>query len=318
MEASLAKATGSGTFAGLDDLFVKSMPPYRIGPQDVLLVTVWDHPEITLPLGQYRTDAASGMVVDEEGFLYFPYVGKFQVRGLTATQTRETLTNQLAKVLQNPQVDVKVLSFRSQKIFVGGEVKTPAVYTVTDVPFTLTEAINRAGGFLATSDDSRIVLTRGEHSYTLDFQAIMRSGNRFGEILLKEGDFIHVPAAQEEPVYVLGELTKPGTLPLIHGHLSLAQALAYSGGILGATADARSIYVLRQGSTAKGVDVFHVDARNPASLVMADQFALHARDIVYVDAGPLVRWNRVMTLLIPTFSALTQSAYELKYITSKP
>ena len=292
----------------LSELMVEKVPPYRVGPQDILLVTVWDHPEITLPLGQFRTDAATGMVVDEEGSLYFPYVGKVKVGGLTTSQVREALTSQLGKALQKPQVDVKVLSYRSQKVYVGGEVKAPAVYTVTDVPFTLAEAVNRAGGFLPTADDSRMVLTRGEKSWKLDFQALMTAGNRIGQILLKDGDSLHVPNGLEEPIYMLGELVRPGTMPMNHGNLSLAKAISDAGGIQGISADARSIYVIRQAGAPNAVDVYHLDARNPVAMVLADHFPLNPRDIVYVDAGTLVRFSRVMAMLVPTVSTVTSIA----------
>jgi polysaccharide export outer membrane protein len=301
----------------LGELMVGKLPPYKIGPQDILLVTVWDHPEITLPLGQYRTDAATGTVVDEDGFLYFPYIGKVAVSGLTTSQVRDTLASQLGKTLQRPQVDVKVIAYRSQKIYVSGDVKTPAVYTVTDVPFTLAEAINRAGGFLPTADDSRLILTRGNRSWRLDFQSLMTAGNRIGQILLKDGDSLHVPNNMEDPVYMLGELVKPGTIPLTHGNLSLAKALSDAGGIQGISADARSIYVIRQGGNANAVDVYHLDARNPTAMVLADHFPLNARDIVYVDAGTLVRFSRVMNLLVPTISTVTSvglTAAEIRYL----
>jgi polysaccharide export outer membrane protein len=294
--------------SALNDLMVDKIPPYRIGPQDILLVTVWDHPEITLPLGQYRTDTSTGMVVDEGGFLYFPYIGKIAVAGLTISQVRDALTGQLARSLQRPQVDVKVVAYRSQKVYVGGEVKVPAVYNVTDVPFTLSEAVNRAGGFLPTADDSRIILTRGDRSWRLDFQALMTAGNRIGQIFLKDGDSLHVPNSLEEPVYMLGELMKPGTLPMIHGNLSLAKALSDAGGIQGMSADARSIYVIRQGGSARDIDVYHLDARNPTAMVLADHFPLNPRDIVYVDAGTLVRFSRVMNMLVPSIDAVTSSA----------
>lgn len=284
------------------------IPPYRIGPQDVLLVTVWDHPEITLPLGQFRQDAASGIVVDESGQMYFPHVGSFKVAGMTTSQVRDALTTKLTKVLQNPQIDVKILAYRSQKVYVGGEVKNPAVYNITDVPFTLAEAINRAGGFLATADDSRLLLTRGDHVWRLNFQALLASGNRIGQILLKDGDSLQVPSSMENPVYMMGELTRPGTIPLIHGNLSLAQAISETGGIAGASADARSIYVIRQAGAANAVDVYHLDSRNPTAMVLADRFPLRPRDIVYVDAGTLVRFSRVMGLLVPTVTAVTSTA----------
>lgn len=293
--------------AGLEALLQEKPSPYRVGPQDVLLVTVWDHPELSLPLGQYRQDPSSGTVVNEAGEIFFPHVGTFKVAGMTTSQLRETLTTRLARVLQNPQIDVKVVAFRSQKIYVGGEVRNPAVYNVTDVPFTLAEAIHRAGGFLPVADDSRMVLTRGKQSWRLDFQALT-SGNRIGQILLKDGDALQVPSALENPVYMLGELLRPGTLPMIHGNLSLAKALSDAGGIQGVSADARSIYVIRQGASTQAVDVYHLDARNPTSMVLADNFQLNPRDIVYVDAGTLVRFNRVMGLLLPTVSAVNNTA----------
>jgi polysaccharide export outer membrane protein len=289
-------------------LLTEKAPAYRIGPQDVLLVTVWDHPEITMPLGQFRQDTSSGILVDEGGQIYFPHVGSFKVGGMTTSQVRDGLTARLSKVLQNPQIDVKVLAYRSQKIYVGGEVKAPAVYNVTDVPFTLAEAVNRAGGFTPAADDSRILLTRGDKTWRLNFPALLTSGNRIGQILLKDGDSLHIPGSLENPVYVMGELLRPGTLPMPHGNLSLAQAISDTGGIQGATADARSIYVIRQTGSNNAVDVFHLDARNPTAMVLADRFPLHSRDIVYVDAGTLVRFSRVMSLLIPTVTAVTSTA----------
>ncbi len=312
-----AQAPRSLEAASFSELLADKFQPYRVGPQDVLLVTVWDHPEITLPLGQFRSDAATGMVVDEDGSLYFPYVGKIAVTGLTISQVRDALTSSLAKVLQKPQVDVKMLSFRSQKVYVGGEVKSPAVYNVTDVPFTLTEAVNRAGGFLPTANDSQMLLTRGTQSWKLDFRTLMASGNRIGQIILKDGDSLYVPNSQEEPVYLMGELARPGTLPLSHGNLSLAQAISDVGGVLATSADASSIYVIRQASAANSVDVYHLDARNPTAMVLADRFRLNPRDIVYVDAGSLVRFSRVMSLVLPTFSAITTTAItaaEIRYL----
>jgi polysaccharide export outer membrane protein len=292
----------------LSGLVSMKVPTYRVGAQDVLLATVWDHPEISLPMGPNRSDASYGNLVDEGGYIFFPYVGRIKVAGMTTGEVREALTNQLAKSLRNPQVDVKVLVYRSQKIYVGGEVRNPAVYTVTDVPFTLAEAVNRAGGFLPTADDSRLLLTRGNQTWKLDLPQVMAASGRLGQILLQDGDTLQVPNISEEPVYMMGELVRPGNVPLIHGNLSLAKALSDVGGIQVATADATSIYVIRAGSGANSVDVFHLDGRNPASMVLADKFALNPRDIVYVDAGTLVRFSRVMALLLPTIEATSNTA----------
>ena len=303
--------------AELAELFMDRPRPYVIGPQDVLLPTVWDHPEITLALGQFRTDVGSGLVVDEDGFMFFPFVGRLRVQGLTVTEARAKLTESLTRTLKSPQVDLKVIAFRSQKVLVTGEVRTPGVYTVTDVPFTLAEAVNRSGGFLPTADDSHLILTRGDKTWTLDFQTLMTQGSRIGKIYLKDGDSLQVPNTLESPVYVLGEVTRAGTLPMTHGNLSLAKALSDAGGVIGASADTRSIYVIRQGQAANAVDVYHLDARNPTAMVLADRFALNPRDVIYVDAGTLVRFSRVMSLILPTVSAITSgvtTAADVRYL----
>lgn len=298
----------------LVDLLAPGLPAYRIGPQDILMVTVWDHPELTLPLGQMRTDEATGFTVDEDGCLYYPHVGRFQVKGLTVVEIREKLIAALGKVLRNPQVDVKVLRYRSQQVFVGGEVKLPGLHSVTDVPFTLAEAVNRAGGFLPTADDSRITLARGEKKWTVSYLDLVGKGNRLSRILLQAGDTVHVAHRDESPVYVMGELRNPKSVPALHGRLSLAQALSEAGGIMPGQADPRSIYVLRRGEAEGAVEVYHLDAGNPVAMVLADRFPLQSRDIVYVDAGTLVRWNRVVSLLLPTVSALTNTASDIKFL----
>ncbi len=296
------------------DLLATKPQPYRIGPQDILMVTVWDHPELTLPLGQYRTDAATGMVVSDSGYMFYPYIGRVKMAGLTVEDARDALTAKLDDVLQRPQVDLKVLAYRSQKVFVSGEVRNPAVYNITDVPFTLAEAVNRAGGFLPTADESHVLVSRGDKTWSLDFLQLLIRGNRIGQILLQDGDSVQVQNRDEEPVYLLGELRNPRSVPTYHGKLSLAQAISDAGGINSTTAEARSIYVFRRGKAENAVDVFHLDAYNPVAMVLADRFALQPRDLVYVDAGPLVRWNRVVSLIVPTVSALTSTASEVKYL----
>ncbi len=311
-----AQERPAGETFSLEGLLAQNPPVYLVGPQDILLVTVWDHPEITLPLGQYRQDTAAGTVVDEHGDLFFPYVGKFHVAGLSVGQVRDKLAALLNKVLQNPQVDVKVIAYRSQKVYLGGEVRNPGVYPVNDVPLSLTEALNRAGGLLPTADDSRILLSRGQKTWTLNFQALLSQGNRVGQILLQNGDSLQVPHLNDAPIYMMGELLRPGTTPLVHGQLSLAKAIQDSGGIQGQTADPRCIYVIRQGSSLNAVDVFHLDARNPTAMILADRFPLRPRDIVYVDKGTVVRWGQVVNLVLPAYSGLLQTAVSAKYLGS--
>jgi polysaccharide export outer membrane protein len=280
--------------------------PYKLGLYDVVTVAVWEHPELTLPLGEYRADLASGQMINPSGNLFYPYLGMIPVLGLTPSELRDKLVSGLSKILNNPQLDVKVTAFRSQKVFVQGAVAKPSAVAVTDLPLTLMDAINQAGGVMPSmsttgegGDESRVLLLRRGQSYVIDLVGNYGEGPGPSQILLQDSDVVRVASREEAKVYVLGEVDKPSALQLENGRLSLVQALADVGGLSPLSAQAKGIYVIRaQDST--DIEVYHLDARNPVALAMADRFPLRPRDVVYVDATNLARWNRVLGLLAPT------------------
>lgn len=280
--------------------------PYRLGFYDVVTVAVWEHPELTMPLGQYRNDMAVGQMVDESGKIFYPYAGEISAKGLTAGELRGKLLASLSKVLNNPQLDVKVTGFRSQKVFVHGGVVRPGAVYVTDVPLTLLDAISQAGGIMpsegvggAGGDGSHVELLRDGRTTVIDLYADYGAGADPSRILLKDGDVIRVPTRDEGKVYVLGEISKAQALPLVNGRMSLAQAIAEVGGISPLSAEGKGVYVIRLHDSAS-VDLYHLDARNPLALAIGDRFPLEPRDIVWVDATGLARWNRVVGLILPT------------------
>ena len=87
----------------------------------------------------------------------------------------------------------------------------------------------------------------------------------------------------------------------------MVQALAEVGGLSPLSAQSKGIYVIRYVDSAK-VEVFHLNARNPLALALGDQFALRPRDVVFVDATGLARWNRVIGLILPTAALISHGA----------
>ncbi len=277
---------------------------YRIGPGDILSIVVWDHPELTTPAGQYRTADQAGTVVAEDGSIYYPYVGYLSVTGKTTRQIRELLANKLSKYIERVQLDVRMAVYRSKRVYVVGEVAKPGLQEITDVPMTVLEAVNRAGGFSLEADHSRVLLTRKGQIYRINIQGMYEQGQIDQNILLQDGDILNVSDRSANKIFVLGEVSKPGSLVMNKKRSTLAEALADSGYVNQDRANPRWIYVMRGDEAVP--QIFHLDASSPDAMLLADRFPLEARDIIYVDAADVVRWNRVITNILPTAQTLYQ------------
>lgn len=209
----------------IDQLAASGPQEYIVGPQDILSITVWDHPELTIPAGEYRTPAETGILVDTDGTIFYPFAGRIKVNGLTVDQIRRHLSKSLSKYIRMPQVSVRVAQFNSQRIQVMGEVLTPRTENLTNVPLNLLDAINAAGGFNATA------------------------------------------------------------------------------------VNAKNVFVLR--GPAANPKLYWFNANNPDSLLLAEHFTMQNRDVVFVSTAALARWNRVVSNLAPTASAV-KTIHDLK------
>jgi len=282
---------------------------YRVGVGDVLNITVWDHPELTIPAGQFRSAGETGNVVHPDGTIFYPYVGKVHVDGKHVTQIRELITKDLGQYIEAPQIDVSVAAYRSQRVFVSGAVMQPSTVPITNVPLTLLDALNACGGMSPDADWRSVVLTTetgtGTAKEVLDLYALYQRGDMTQNRLLKAKDILHVPRNDGLKVFVMGDVIKAETQRIDRSGLTLAEALNNSGGINEATANASGIFVLRASDKAeKLVDIFQLDASVGSLLVLSTQFALEPMDIVYVTSAPMARWNKVVAQLIPTIRGL--------------
>jgi polysaccharide export outer membrane protein len=284
---------------------------YRIEAGDVLHIVVWDHPELSasmLPAGVPGAIGAAGVAVspmqpqsgfeiDQQGMLDFPYAGKLKVAGLTAVEAHAQLIRRLSHYLKNPKVTLRVLNYRSKRVYVDGEVKQPGVQPINDLPMTLTEAINRAGGIMPTADQSRIMISREGKTYQINLPQLVQRGVNPSSIMLASGDVVRVLSRDESKIFISGEVTSPRALPMRNGRLTLNEAIGEAGGINPVTGDARQVYVVRR--TSQSSVVYQLDANAPGALAMAEGFELNPRDVVYVAATPLTNWNRTISAMIP-------------------
>ncbi|RYF71785.1 MAG: sugar transporter [Comamonadaceae bacterium] len=279
---------------------------YKIGPGDVIAILVFDHPELVFSgvpaVGGADISSvapAPGFIVSNTGNLSFPYAGTLKAAGLTIQELEDILLQRLSKVFKNPQLSVRVAAFRSKRAYIEGEVKVPGLQVFTDIPMTLPEAINRAGGLSATGDRSFVTLTRNGRSTRVDLNAMADAGVDPSRILLRNGDMVTVRGRDESKVTVMGEVGIQTGVLMRNGRLSLSDALTEVGGVNLNTSDPRQIYVIRN-LPEGGQTVFHLDARTASAIALADGFALKPKDVVFVDPVPLVVFSRVANLILPS------------------
>lgn len=286
--------------------------PYQIGPGDVLNIVVWDHPELSIApaASNVTSDAGSlstvgnGFNVNPAGLIQFPYAGTLNVGGLTEFEVRDMLAKHLAKYIKDPQVTVRIQAYRSGRVYIDGEVRTPGLQALNDIPMTLPEAIGRAGGVTALADRSAIAVTRGNSTAVVNLPQLIARGINPTSILLRNGDLVRVLGREEAKVFVMGEVLRPSTQTLRNGRLTLNEALGEAGGVSQISGDPRQIFVVRAANT-EAPEIYHLDARSPTAFALAEGFELKARDVIYVDPVPLVRWNRVISLILPSAQAVT-------------
>lgn len=287
---------------------------YHIQAGDTLLVTVWDHPELTTPAGTQQAAASNGRLVYPDGTMFYPYVGTLKVEGMTIEEVRSTLTSRLSKYLRNPQVDVGVTGNGGQVVLEGAFTNT-APQGVSTVPMTVSKAVGAAGINVEQADISGLTLIRDGRRYNLDLDAMNRREGG-GDIYLKPGDRLYLPFNDRKQIYVMGEVLRPQALTFKTSDMSLTQALGRSGGLNQVTSNGDAVYVIRgldaanltPQTPASAATVYHLRAKSPSAFALASSFSLRAGDVVFVGPAGITRWNRFLTQLLPLSGIINNAA----------
>ncbi|MDY6854456.1 MAG: polysaccharide biosynthesis/export family protein [Thermodesulfobacteriota bacterium] len=252
---------------------------YQIGPEDILLIQVWDHDDLT-----------RSVTVSREGEFSYPLIGMLSADGMTVHELKKDLEEKLAgRFIINPQVTVSVKEYKSKRVYLLGEVggpyrgdQGPGVYPLTGQT-TLLEVISRAGG--PTRDaGNEIVVVRPRNNIrkgnpvplenagegeviTLNLRKSLE-GDTNQNIILKHGDTIYVPKA--EFFYVYGEVKSEGRYKLEKG-TTVLKGITMAGGFTEKAAK-KKVRLLREkkGEKAK-IQARMTDLINPEDIIMVPE-----------------------------------------------
>lgn len=218
---------------------------YLLGPEDVIEITVWGH-----------DDLKRQIPVTLEGTITFPMIGEIRAKGKSTQQLERELAGKLGNgYLNNPQLTVKVTDYKSQVVFVMGEVKNPGTYPVTK-DNSLLFALSQAGGFTKDAGEEVVVIRpknpskhgkitleeveTGKEKETTIIRVNLKDaidGDRKNNIPIRDGDSIIVPKMPY--FFVMGEVKSPGKYNLERG-TTVLMGISIGGGLTPKAAENRT------------------------------------------------------------------------------
>ncbi len=262
---------------------------YQLGPGDEVVINLTETDDID---GNY--------LIDPFGMIDLPYVGKINIKDLTSSEAQNILFNVLKKFYKNPDLQIDIVEFNSSKVYVTGTVRNQLVIDMDDKPLRVLDALIRANVNTTGNDNlasTSGIIRRDGRVFEIDLIDAIRGSDEKQNFYLKKNDVIFIDR-NPNSILVFGEVTQSGSYFPYAGY-SLTQLVSDSG-LNQLTADAKNVFVIRENLEEDlKIDVFKMNLKNPVNLVAGRKFLLQNRDIVYIPPTDLVKWNRVISLLIP-------------------
>ncbi len=285
-----------------DPLLDNSYPDYIIGPGDTI--------EILFPSdSNVERITSRGLKVDSRGEIEFPYLGRYNISGFTPLEAKELLVSALSNLYVDPEIYLSIKEFRSNKAFISGSfsessgiessnsIKTKMI-NLDDIPITILQALDKAGvSFSEALPNPFLILNRNQKNHIVDLGFI--SNNADPNIFINNNDIIYLPSQSSQKIYVTGAVVGDQIIDY-PATMTLSEALLKSN-LDKSSANLQEIYVLRVNQTVnnriRGV-AYKVDLKSPASLMLADNFYLLDKDIIFVSTYKVTRWNQTMSRML--------------------
>ena len=262
---------------------------YVLGPADSLSINLTDTDDLD---GTY--------LIDEDGMIDLPFISKVKLNNLTLNQAQNYLLKIIEDFYKNPDLQINIEEFNSSKVYIIGAVRNQITLNLNQKPIRLIEAAIQANFNPSAADKlfgTKGFLRRENKVYKINLDNAFRSTDDKENFYLKKDDVIFIDRNSDQ-IHVFGEVSKPGVyFPNLD--YSLTELISTSG-LNQLTANAKKIFVIREKNNSfLELDVFKLDIKNPVNLVTGRKFMLLEKDIIFIPPARIVKWNRVISLLLP-------------------
>lgn len=230
--------------------------------------------------------------VPEEGNISIPYVGEIQVLGKSLAEISQAFSDKIKPVSNTAQVSVSRTGRLARTANVIGEVKTPGPVPLERAGVSSLDILASAGGPTGPEHLFRYTLRRNGTDYKFDYQ-----GYRKHPFLVESGDLLTVTTDSSNRFHVMGAINRPTTVGFPTPSPTLADALGAAMGLDERRSDPAGVFIFRKGSPDT---VYTFSLRDPSVIPLIQRFPMQGEDILYITEAPLVRWNRIISQILPS------------------
>lgn len=289
-----------------------------LGEGDVIDIAIWEAPPAVLFGSGDVPGMANGaqsalvpqQVVDGEGTISVPFIGRLSVSGQTPDQVEREIERRLARRANNPQAVVRLVANETRNATVLGEVANSRRVPLGPGGERLLDALAMAGGSRHPLGQTSVQVSRAQVTLAMPLDAVIRDPAQ--NIRLRPDDVVTV-LHQPFSFIALGAVQRNAEVPFEGGGLTLAQALGRIGGLRDDRADVRGVFVFRLEDpavldqtaaanahlTAQGRApvIYRLDLSDPASFFAAQGFEVRDDDVLYVSTAPVADIQRFIATL---------------------
>lgn len=282
-----------------------------IGIGDHLLINIWEPSADGLFSTVDKKQTQIEATVDASGKIYIPYVGQIAASGLSVERVRTAIENGLLGKAVEPQVQVALSNSGGHKVSVVGDVAQPGRFDVPVSGLRLIEAVALAGGTKQQSFDAEVTIVRGNTRGTIRLDDVLRKARN--NVWLAPRDTVQV-RHKPRSFTAFGAVGSKNHLLFQTETLSLAEALAQSGGLNDNLADAGGVHLFRFESPTrlqraaaavpnrrfggKVATIYQLDFTQPEAFFLASRFMLQDKDVIYVANAPAAEFRKFIATIV--------------------